>query len=132
MKRLNYILSFVGALALCLLPVALVFGADPSPTPGLDYIAKANAGTNSAAYLASLHATLEANGRQQIESALYDAGNARSRTLSAAHPRTRAAILYLLQLDGWIPDGSGTPPPPFDPAIADSRIENLGSAIPRQ
>jgi hypothetical protein len=105
---------------------AIIFGQ----TPGLDYIAKSNGATNSAAYLVKLQADLEAQGRNGMQQALYDEGNARSRTLATVHPRTRKAILYLLQLDSWIPDGSGTKPPDFDPSIADDRINNLGTYVP--
>jgi len=97
---------------------------------GLDYVSKSNGATNSAAYLARIQADLEAQGLQRMQDELYAAGNARSRTLATVHPRTRAAILYLLQLDGWVPDGSGAQPPAFDPAIADERINNLGTYVP--
>jgi hypothetical protein len=130
MKRL---FAFIGGLAGVLaIPLAFVLAdVQPAPTPGLDFIAKANGSTNSASYLVKIQADLEAQGLAAMQQALYDAGNARSRTLAQVHPRTRAAILYLLQLDGWIPDGSGTPPPAFDPSIADARIEGLGNVIPR-
>jgi hypothetical protein len=132
MKRIAIYLAILAAVAFLFAPGFALISADAPPaTPGLDYVAKLN-GTNSAAYMARLQADLEAQGLQRMQDELYSAGNARSRTLATVHPRTRAAILYLLQLDGWIPDGSGTPPPPFDPAIADARIEGLGAAIPRQ
>lgn len=121
----------------CIFSAALIGGIvslarddAPAPTPGLDFVARANGATNSAAYLAKLQIDLNNQGLQQIESALYAAGNARSRELSVAHPRTRAAILRLLQLDGWYPDGSGAPPPAFDPSIADSRIATLATDVP--
>lgn len=122
MKTRSLLAFVVGAIAAVFLAWADI---------GLDYVAKSNGATNSAAYLARIQTDLEAQGLQRIQDELYAAGNARSRTLATVHPRTRAAILYLLQLDGWVPDGSGTPPPAFDPAVADSRIENLGNAIPR-
>jgi len=122
MKTRSILTLFFGALAAVLIAWADI---------GLDYVAKSNGATNSAAYLSRIQADLEAQGLQRMQDELYSAGNARSRTLATVHPRTRAAILYLLQLDGCVPDGSGAPPPAFDPAIADTRIENLGAAIPR-
>lgn len=131
MKRaLSYLAGLAGVLLVPLL-FAIADGQPPA-TPGLDFVAKANGATNSAAYLVKIQADLEAQGLAAMQQALYDAGNARSRTLAQVHPRTRAAILYLLQLDGWVPDGSGTPPPAFDPSVADARIDGLGNAIPRQ
>lgn len=123
MKTRSILILFLGALAAVLIAWADI---------GLDYVSKSNGATNSAAYLARIQADLEAQGLQRMQDELYAAGNARSRTLATVHPRTRAAILYLLQLDGWVPDGSGAQPPAFDPSIADTRIENLGAAIPRQ
>ena len=122
MKTRSLLVFCIGALAAVFLAWADL---------GLDYVAKSNGATNSTAYLSRIQADLEAQGLQRMQDELYSAGNARSRTLATVHPRTRAAILYLLQLDGWVPDGSGAQPPAFDPAIADTRIENLGNAIPR-
>lgn len=132
MKRIVAFFLALGAIAFLFAPgFALISADSPAPTPGLDYVARLNGATNAAGYLSRLQADLESQGLQKMQDELYAAGNARSRTLAQVHPRTRAAILYLLQLDGWVPDGSGTPPPPFNPAIADDRIENLGTAIPR-
>ena len=121
MKTRSILTLFLGALAAVLIAWADI---------GLDYVAKSNGATNSAAYLSRIQADLESQGLQRMQDELYAAGNSRSRTLATVHPRTRAAILYLLQLDGWIPDGSGAQPPAFDPAIADERINNLGTHVP--
>ena len=132
MKRVFVYLAALAAVAFLFAPGFALISADlPAPTPGIDYIAKANNATNSVAYIDRLKADLEAQGIQRIQDELYSAGNARSRVLAQVHPRTRQAILVLLQLDGWIPDGSGAPPPPFDPTIADLRIETLGSLVPK-
>ena len=122
MKTRSLLAFVIGAIAAVFLAWADI---------GLDYVAKSNGATNSSSYLARIQTDLEAQGLQRIQDELYAAGNARSRTLATVHPRTRAAILYLLQLDGWVPDGSGNPPPAFDQAVADARIDNLGNAIPR-
>lgn len=132
MKRIAAHILALGVIALLFAPsFALIFADSPTPAPGLDYVARLNGATNAAGYLSRLQADLESQGLQKMQDELYAAGNARSRTLAKVHPRTRAAILYLLQLDGWIPDGSGTPPPAFDPSVADARIDGLGNAIPR-
>ena len=121
MKTRSLFAFCVGALAAVFLAWADI---------GLDSVAKSNGATNSAAYLSRIQADLEAQGLQRMQDELYAAGNARSRTLATVHPRTRKAILYLLQLDSWIPDGSGTKPPDFDLSIADDRINNLGTYVP--
>ncbi len=139
MKKLAQFVLSIGTMCAIALVGGLVFslgfsliGDTNAPaTPGLDFIARSNGATNSAAYLAKLSDDLEAQGRAAAAAQLYAAGNARFQQLYTLHPRTLAAIRRLLQLDGFIPDGSGNQPDPFDPTVADANIDNLGTIVPK-
>ena len=96
---------------------------------GLAYIAKKNGSDNVDDYITKISESLDNQGLINIQQDIYNAGNERFHVLSDLHPRTRSAILYLLQLDKWIPDGSGSTPKDFDSSIADDRIANLNTVI---